>query len=691
MAERLSARDALVSFAAGEPLRAAVFLTYSFDRPWFEEAIVRDLLERSAQNMLVLYDVNAVAREGLSLAYWKAHAYGSRVFHPKLALLVTEDRARAVISSANLTRGSFERQRELGHVFDFGPSALADHSLFTALAEYLDSGVTKAVIRGSDVAGVLAEAAGALHEVVKKYKAPLVASRHTLLHNYAEPIWTQVLKRMPHRVLRRAVIVSPFFEPDRIHPEDPALEPEDTSIFAKMFDDFEFEALKDEAPVRVFFRQSESHTELPLRRLAEFGKKITFFAQDEREQRLHAKLLLLEGGEGPGREPFLLALHGSPNFTTSGLVSVPPHGNSELAVLTTLPAKRKSLEQSIHVLDLGRGFFQVEDFSALLQIEPSDRPRPPFEGIADATYWVAEKSMKVWLLRATPAGARVRILIQRDGSWVVIGEADASSVTDVVIPVTGMADRDGETNLLKLHATTLRINIVGADGKVLTSGLTPVNVDVPEEFCGVTLINSALLTLDERIAQAGLGMPHSYREREKWVESRNPKKVANPGPGVVAYQADLDQFYHNVHQGLRGFLAPSNANPGSEFSTRRSLDQLTRWAVEAATSDREMTRECRLFVVERLLHGARVVLDGGSPTLKDRVAGIAADLCLSDQLSEIIRWLDRIDEPVLVVYAARSRTYAGPQESPHFSRDSYWPIFIANDGIGQSRLSEARP
>ena len=32
-----------------------------------------------------------------------------------------------------------------------------------------------------------------------------------------------------------------------------------------------------------------------------------------------------------------------------------------------------------------------------------------------------------------------------------------------------------------------------------------------------------------------------------------------------------------------------------------------------------------------------------------------------------------------------------PHESPHFRGDSYWPNFIANDRVGQSRLSEARP
>lgn len=219
----------------------------------------------------------------------------------------------------------------------------------------LESGVSEKV-RG-DSARDLAEATRALRDVVKKHKAPPAAGSHVL----------QLLKRMPHRVLRRAVIVSPFFEPDRKHPEDPALGPQDASIFARMlFEDFQFDAPKDEVPVRVFFRQSEGRTELPVRKLAKLGGKVAFFAQDEREQRLHAKLLLLAGAEGPGREPFLLALHGSPNFTTAGLVHRPPNGNSELAVLTTLPAKRKGLNRSVGVLGLERGFTQVEDlrFSA---------------------------------------------------------------------------------------------------------------------------------------------------------------------------------------------------------------------------------------------------------------------------------------------------------------------------------------
>jgi len=658
MAERLPVRDALISFAPGEPLRAALFLTYSFDGRWFEDAIVPDLCERPIATMLLIRDRNAITSEAPSVRYHKANACASAVFHPKLALLVAEDRARAVISSANLTRGGFERQRELGRVFDLGPSTNSDYSLFASLAAYLENGVAREV-RG-DAARHLAETATALRDVMKRCKAPRDDTPHVLLDNYSEPIWTQVLERIPHRVLRRAVIVSPFFEPDRRHPEDPVLGPQDTSIFARMLSkDFEFEPPKDEPPVHVFFRESEGRTELPVRKLAQLGDKVDFFAQDERERRLHAKLVLLEGAEGKGRNPFLIALHGSPNFTTAGLINRPPHGNSELAVLTRLPVKRNTFAKAIRVLGLDQGFNRIEKLSALRTVTMGDLPEAVAQGVADATYRVSEQTVKVSLIQATPVGARVRLLLQRDGSWIVIGESDASDVAEVVIAVSGLATVDSKTKLLELRGTTLRIEIVDANGGVLASDSAPINVDMPEEFCGLTLVGSALLTLDERIARAGVGVPPTYREQQKWLETRKARQDGDAGPAVVTHQADLDRFYRNVHQGLRGILSRAKATRGSEFSIRRSLDELTRWALEAITVDStDLSRECRLFLVDRLLRGSCSVVEGSSPAMKARVPAIAADIHISDRLNQVVGWLDQIGEPALATYAAVSRAHA---------------------------------
>jgi hypothetical protein len=375
------------------------------------------------------------------------------------------------------------------------------------------------------------------------------------------------------------------------------LGPHDASIFARLlFDDFKFEPPKNELPVRVFFRQCEGRTELPIQKLSELGDRIGFFAQDEREQRLHAKLVLLEGAEGGGREPFLVALHGSPNFTTAGLIQRPPNGNAELAVLTTLPATRKCLDQTVCLLGLERGFNPVSDLSALRTEAGGQRPKLLSQGAADVTYQIEKQELKISLLQAAPIGARVRVLLLRDGTWVVIGEADASRVAELIVPVTGMAEVDSKTKLLELRGLAVRIEVIGANGNVLSSDLAPVNVDMPEEFCGLTLVGSSVLTLDERIARAGAGIPPTYREQQKWLEARKAQDAASPGPNVASHQADLDRFYRNIHQGLRGILARVKATPGSEFSVRRSLDELTRWAVEATTSDVVvMTQECRLY------------------------------------------------------------------------------------------------
>lgn len=658
MAERLPVRDALISFAAGEPLRAALFLTYAFDGRWFEEALVPGLCERSIATMLVVRDRNAITSEAPSVRYRKANACASAVFHPKLALLVSEDRARAVIGSANLTRGGFERQRELGRVFDLSRANLTDQGVFRSLVAYLDSGVATEV-RG-DAARDLSEVTRALCEVIRKCKGPPAAAPHLLLQNYDEPIWAQLLKRVPHRVLRRAVVVSPFFEPDRQHPEDPALGPQDDSIFARLlFEDFEFDAPKGEAPVRVFFRQSEGRTELPVRKLRKLRDRVAFFVQDEQEQRLHAKLILLEGAEGKGREGYLFALHGSPNFTTAGLISRPPNGNSELAVLTTLPGKRKSLDRSVHVLGLECGFNRVEDLSGLRAEAVAEPPAAPSQGVADATYRVAQRALDISFPEAPPEGSLVRVLLQQDGASVVLGEAQASGSADVSIPATGLAEVDPRTGLLELRGDTVRIEVIGPDGGLITGESVPINVDVPEEFCGLTLVGAAHLSLDERIARTGVGLRPTYREQQKWMEARKTPSSAAAGPAVVSHHADLDRFYRNVHQGLRGVLTRAKATPGSAFTARRSLDDLTRWAVEAATSDDvRLTRECRLFLVARLLLTTRALVECCSPAVKARIPAISNDLHLSARLNTIVDWLKVIDPPALFAYAADSGALA---------------------------------
>ena len=53
----------------------------------------------------------------------------------------------------------------------------------------------------------------------------------------------QIVERLPHTVLRRAAVVSPFYEPD-VNPgagDDPPGQAGDESAFVRLFKDFTFE------------------------------------------------------------------------------------------------------------------------------------------------------------------------------------------------------------------------------------------------------------------------------------------------------------------------------------------------------------------------------------------------------------------------------------------------------------------
>jgi hypothetical protein len=295
-----------------------------------------------------------------------------------------------------------------------------------------------------------------------------------------------------------------------------------------------------------------------------------------------------------------------------------------------------------------------------LKTEPSgEPPAVRSQGIADTTYHVADRVLTVSLLDAALPGTRIRVLLQRDGAWTKIGEASAGGLAEITLPVAGLAEIDGRTKVLELRGAILRVELVAADGSVVLSDTSPVNVDVPQEFCGMSLVGTALLTLDERIARAGAGAPPNYREQQKWLEARKAQDGAGPVLGVATHQADLDRFYRNIHHGLHGILRRAKRSPGSEFVVRRSLDEITRWAVEAATeAEIALTRECRLFLLDRLLQGAYAVIEGSASGVRARVPAIAADLRLQERVSRVSTWLEDANEPALALYASGSRVRA---------------------------------
>lgn len=643
-AEKLSLVDSLGSFAPGQPLRAVLVLTYCFDGRWFEEAVAPEVFERPVATALLIRDRNALISELPSVRFRRADAaFSTRVFHPKLALFVAEDRARVFLGSANLTRGGYERNLELGSVYDIDAGG-GFRSLFSDLHAYIDGPLGREVDGNGRLA--LQEVAVALAEVIRSAPAEPGDSPHVLLHNYTRPLWEQVLERLPHRTLRRAVVVSPFFEPDGAA-DDPPGQADDSSAFSRLLTDFAFEPERGEEPISVYFHEDFGATALPVAKLFAWKDRLKLFARSHTSddaRRLHAKMLVLEGAGGSGRKPFLFALHGSPNFSSAALLTTPPDGNAELAVLTELPHRGGGITKVTAALGLSDLFGPIIDWAGLRSqnaVPPVRRPADHF-AVTDATLHVATQVLTLSFRSVPVDGTNYRILVGSEGSWVVLGSGEWQPADSLAVRVEGLITEDPKTGLQTLIASRVRVEILGADGTtVLASDDAPLNVDCPQHFCGLAMVGPLLLSLDERIAQAGAGVPMTYREQQKWLE-----RFRQHDPSVAGtrsdHQADLDRFFRNLHTGLKGLRRRLEQSPASEFALRNVLRQLAGWCAEAvAPESRISTAECRLFLLDRLareIGGAISRVEAGS-ALAARLPAVAADLRLAEPIAAARSWL----------------------------------------------------
>jgi hypothetical protein len=648
--EKLLLRDVIGSFAPGQAFRAVLLLSFTFDGVWLEEALIPELFERPAHTALVIRDRNALLREAPSVRYHRADAkHSTRIFHPKLILLVAEDRALAIIGSANLTRGGLERNLEMGAAYEISEEG-GSRSVFDGLLEYLSVSLAREVSGAS--AAALAETCVALREVLAgaaKERQP----RQVFLHNYDRYLWAQLLEKLPHPYVTRVSIISPFFEPNTEKSDDPAFTAGDDSIFAKLFDDLTFDPPSGEKPVTVYFQTSEGNkTLLPVDKLKAWRDRISLrvrsSASDDARP-LHAKMLVIEGARGPRRDPYLVSLHGSPNFTAAAFLSRPPDGNAEISVLTRLPWKRDGHAQVRAAMRLDTLFVEVDDWRLLRHQAPAPlvQPSPDAFMLLDVTFHVAERRLSLaW--KATPAGAtNALVLVELDGSWSSVGDAPLGTVAKAELTDLQqlLADEDG---VLTLRAARVRVQLRDKQGAVLASAEAPLNVDCPTDFCGLAMVGPVMATLDEQIAHVGTGTPVPYREQLKFLELRRAEKNKRGNKiSVLTHQADLDRFFRNLTAGFRGLRARREALPESEYTLRRNLKELAQWCGDAIHADSKVPSvECRLFLVDRIareLHQVLEDIDEGSRLYRG-MPSILAELELANTVASAGRWARSLTE-----------------------------------------------
>ena len=662
--EGLLLQDAIGGFAPGQAFRAVLLLTYSFDGGWLEESFVPELFDRPVTTALVIRDRNAVVTEARTIRYHRVNAvYSNRVFHPKLGLFIAEDRALAVLGSANLTRGGLERNLELGSVFHVSPDG-GPRRLFQSLLEYVAGPLAQEVNGPSESA--IRDIVVALREVLQL--VPREKDRlHTFLHNYKQALWDQILKELPHRHVTKVSIVSPFFEPNKETSEDPADQADD-GIFARLFKDLTFDPAKGARPVSVFFQQSEGATQLPINKLGAWKPQLDLrqrLSTTDQARPLHGKMLVIEGAKGPKHEPYLVTVFGSPNFTSAALLSCPPDGNAEIALLTHLPPKRNGTQRIWSIMGLDSLFSEVKDWTTLHYVE-AHRPRLPAVGefrVDDAWLSVADRKLVLTWQGSTSAASELRVLVEANGAWTTVSSIDLGTETRVELDV-GVLFQTDEAGLVSVRAARLRIELLDATGKVMAVSDAPLNVDCPQQFCGLAMVGKLMATLDQRIAFAGCGIPKTYREQQKFLEQHRGKdRQVGKILKALTHQADLDRFFRNLHAGFRGIKSQAEAMPNSEFTLRRSVRDLERWCQEVLLPDGQVpTNECRLFLIDRLGRAVQSTLDLAlsSNFLAPKLDDVVSEFRLAAALKEALKWVETFNDKRLSAYlgetARRLRT-----------------------------------
>ena len=171
------------------------------------------------------------------------------------------------------------------------------------------------------------------------------------------------------------------------------------------------------------------------------------------------------------------------------------------------------------------------------------------------------------------------------------------------------------------------------------------------------MVGPLLLTLDQRIAQAGSEAPMTYREQQKWLE-RLRQPDGGPVVTVSTHQGNLDQFFRNLYTGLKGLRRRLEASPHSEFTLRNTLRQLTGWCWEAVAPDGKVaTDECRVFLLDRLageMLTALTVVAENSPAAS-RLSATAGELGLVASIKAALSWLSNATAADTGAYHRKTR------------------------------------
>jgi hypothetical protein len=293
-------RNIVENHFPSERIDHALFLTYGFDGVAFEDEEIgplESIFQRECKNVIVIRDAKQVVKEKGTPRYSVYPAsFTKRTYHPKLMVLLSSVGATVVIGSANLTKGGMRHNLELASEHRLGRGETID-PFFHQLLEYIQKCVSRE-IADHDVSSVrgFEEFCNSFETFLAVFPraSPRGKVQSTLFHNYDKPLFDQVFDWGEKRIVEELLVLSPFFDPTKLVPED---EPDEGPPEHDLLQQISTRIAPSRT--RFFVEVSDNlKTSLPVNDLHRLCEEVEVYGKNHSgvdSRRLHAKMLLVQG------------------------------------------------------------------------------------------------------------------------------------------------------------------------------------------------------------------------------------------------------------------------------------------------------------------------------------------------------------------------------------------------------------
>ncbi len=310
-------------------IEGAIFTTYVFDPIFFENCLLKLLHRRGiGPNIVVFLDLSSYLRT-LSGDINRTPKYVGKnytlvpvtvscgVFHPKIILFTSRNRAQLYIGSMNLTDHGFTTNLEIVSYFELekGQENYELLRLFADLKLFFEKLINSDFCIGiSDVAKrKIGRILSKLDWLIEPNK--LKRTNIKFIHNLDSPLWEQIFKEVKINP-REIFILGPYYDPN-------------LEVVERILSDFPSSVLN------IILQQGKTSIKKDnLMNLTKNYYRVNLLEANNRERYLHAKLISLAD------ENSAVLYWGSANPTFSGLLRSADMGNIEVGLICSFEKDR---------------------------------------------------------------------------------------------------------------------------------------------------------------------------------------------------------------------------------------------------------------------------------------------------------------------------------------------------------------